>query len=225
MSVHLPGALGKQVGPFPLGVWIAVVGGGLFIGMRRRSSGQPDATGGTAGTDATPAADPSADPALASPDGAVPVWSPTIQLPELPSAPPAELPPAPVTPTTPAPPVAGTPAGPPPPQTRPIPGTTPPPGGGRGPLPRPGRPGAMGSPAPRPPAGRNVPARRAGGGRVTVRPGDTLSAIGRRTGVPWQQLYALNRSVIEAAARTRGRRSSDGGHWIYPGTVLTVPGR
>ncbi|MEV5468936.1 hypothetical protein AB0N37_25460 [Streptomyces griseoincarnatus] len=40
----------------------------------------------------------------------------------------------------------------------------------------------------------------------------------------WPEIYDANQAVIEAAARAHGRTSSDHGHWIYPGTILTVPG-
>lgn len=37
-------ALGKQVGPFPVGVWLVIVGGGLWFGMSRKGSDTvPDA--------------------------------------------------------------------------------------------------------------------------------------------------------------------------------------
>lgn len=56
---------------------------------------------------------------------------------------------------------------------------------------------------------------------VTVRSGDTL--IGLAHGGDWHALYQANAQAIEDTARAHGRRSSDGGHWIYPGTVLRLP--
>lgn len=53
--------------------------------------------------------------------------------------------------------------------------------------------------------------------------GDTLSAIGQRFGVPWQSIYQANKSVIEARAQQQGLSSSNGGHWIFPGTTLMIP--
>lgn len=60
----------------------------------------------------------------------------------------------------------------------------------------------------------------------TVKSGDTLWALakyfygdGRLHGT----IYNANKSVIEAVAKQRGRRSSSSGHWIYPGTKLTIP--
>ena len=38
------------------------------------------------------------------------------------------------------------------------------------------------------------------------------------------EIYNLNKDVIEAAAKKYGRASSSNGHWIYPGTVLQLPG-
>ena len=43
-------------------------------------------------------------------------------------------------------------------------------------------------------------------------------------GSRWKEIYSLNKKVIEAEARKRGRKSSSNGHWIYPGTKLKLPG-
>ncbi|MBP8536403.1 hypothetical protein [Streptomyces sp. MK37H] len=44
----------------------------------------------------------------------------------------------------------------------------------------------------------------------------------------WPEIYEANRAVIEAAARKQPgppvNGTSDHGHWIFPGTVLTIPG-
>ena len=69
------GALGKQVGPLPLGVWLLVGGGGLFIAYRKNNTapavapaaGDPLPTGGGDGT-------------VSSWDGAPVVLSPVIQV-------------------------------------------------------------------------------------------------------------------------------------------------
>lgn len=56
--------------------------------------------------------------------------------------------------------------------------------------------------------------------------GDTLCGISRKkykTESKWRNIYNANKKVIEAAAKKHGRRNSDNGHWIYPGTVLTLP--
>ncbi|MFD7457458.1 MULTISPECIES: LysM peptidoglycan-binding domain-containing protein [unclassified Streptomyces] len=61
----------------------------------------------------------------------------------------------------------------------------------------------------------------------TVASGDTLWDIARRTqGDPlrWDSVYTLNRRTIEDQARRHGHASSDRGHWIFPGTTLTLPG-
>lgn len=61
----------------------------------------------------------------------------------------------------------------------------------------------------------------------TVKPGDCLWNIAKKylgSGSKWQQLYEANKAVIEAAAKKMGRESSSNGRWIYPGTVLTIPG-
>ena len=36
------------------------------------------------------------------------------------------------------------------------------------------------------------------------------------------QIYNDNASVIEEEAKKHGKESSDNGHWIYIGTVLTI---
>ena len=43
-------------------------------------------------------------------------------------------------------------------------------------------------------------------------------------GTKWQSIYNLNKAAIEAAAKKHGRSSSSNGWWIYPGTVLKLPG-
>ena len=56
--------------------------------------------------------------------------------------------------------------------------------------------------------------------------GDTLCGISRKkykTESKWRNIYNANKKVIEAASKKHGRRNSDNGHWIYPGTVLTLP--
>lgn len=58
------------------------------------------------------------------------------------------------------------------------------------------------APAPAPPGRRTY----------TVVRGDTLSGIGSRFGVPWQRIYAKNRSVVGGNPNL-----------IYPGQVLTIP--
>ena len=39
-----------------------------------------------------------------------------------------------------------------------------------------------------------------------------------------ESIYSLNKTAIEAAAKKYGRSSSSNGWWIYPGTVLKLPG-
>lgn len=58
----------------------------------------------------------------------------------------------------------------------------------------------------------------------TVQPGDSLSTIALKLGVDEAELYADNRAQIEADAQANGQLNSANGHWIYPGTVLVVPG-
>lgn len=60
----------------------------------------------------------------------------------------------------------------------------------------------------------------------TVKSGDTLWAIAKRhlgSGTKWKTIYNANKSAIEKAAKNRGYKSSATGHWIFPGTKLTIP--
>lgn len=70
------------------------------------------------------------------------------------------------------------------------------------------------------------PAARAEAGSHTVISGNTLWAIAQHTlgsAQRWNTVYSLNRQTIEDAARRHGHPSSDRGHWIFPGTVLSLP--
>ncbi len=66
-----------------------------------------------------------------------------------------------------------------------------------------------------------------GGGSYTVKSKDTLSRIAAAkmgSASKWTSLYDANAGTIESAAKAHGKSSSDHGHWIWPGTVLTIPG-
>ena len=66
-----------------------------------------------------------------------------------------------------------------------------------------------------------------GGSTYTVVSGDTLWGIAAKKlggGSKWPSIYDANVSTIEAEAKKHGKASSDHGHWIYPGEVLTIPG-
>lgn len=59
----------------------------------------------------------------------------------------------------------------------------------------------------------------------TVKSGDTLWSIAQKNygnGAQYKKIYEANKTIIEETAKKRGKSSSDGGHWIYPGTVLQV---
>lgn len=63
-------------------------------------------------------------------------------------------------------------------------------------------------------------------GTYTVKSGDTLTKISvmfYKTSVYWRTIYEANKQVIESTAMKRGMKSSDNGHWIFTGTVLTIP--
>lgn len=59
-----------------------------------------------------------------------------------------------------------------------------------------------------------------------IKSGDSLWAIAQKfygSGVKWGTIYDANKDIIEKTAKKYGRKSSDNGHWIYPGVTLTIP--
>lgn len=64
------------------------------------------------------------------------------------------------------------------------------------------------------------------GNQYTIRSGDSLWSIAKKhlgSGVKYIEIYSLNKDIIESAAKARGKSSSSNGHWLYPGTVITIP--
>lgn len=60
----------------------------------------------------------------------------------------------------------------------------------------------------------------------TVKSGDCLWNIAKKqlgNANRWKEIYNLNKSVIESTAKKHGYKSSSNGHWIFPGTKLTLP--
>lgn len=60
----------------------------------------------------------------------------------------------------------------------------------------------------------------------TIKSGDTLWRIASKflgSGLRYTEIYSLNKNVIEKAARKYGKKSSNNGWWIYPGTKITIP--
>jgi phage protein D len=64
------------------------------------------------------------------------------------------------------------------------------------------------------------------GTQYTIVSGDTLWALAVKfygSGVQYTKIYNANQDVIESKAKERGKSDSDNGHWIFPGTVITIP--
>lgn len=60
----------------------------------------------------------------------------------------------------------------------------------------------------------------------TVKSGDCLWNIAKKyygNGSKYKVIYNANKNVIESTAKKYGKKSSSNGHWIYPGTKLTIP--
>lgn len=61
----------------------------------------------------------------------------------------------------------------------------------------------------------------------TIKKGDTLWAIAQKllgSGAKWTTIYSANKTIIEKTAQKhRNGNGSNNGHWIYPGTKLTIP--
>lgn len=59
-----------------------------------------------------------------------------------------------------------------------------------------------------------------------VKKGDSLWKIAKKTlksGKKWKKIYSANKTIIEKTAKKNGKKSSNNGKWIYPGTKLTIP--
>ncbi len=60
----------------------------------------------------------------------------------------------------------------------------------------------------------------------TVASKDTLWKIAQKyygSGSKYTAIYNANKETIESVAKKHGYKSSNNGHWIFPGTVLTIP--
>lgn len=74
---------------------------------------------------------------------------------------------------------------------------------------------------------RNSNSKDTGQQDYTVKSGDCLWNIAKAAygdGSKWTVIYNANKDTIESAAKNNGKNSSSNGHWIYPGTKLTIPG-
>lgn len=61
----------------------------------------------------------------------------------------------------------------------------------------------------------------------TVQSGDCLWNIAKAAygdGSKWISIYEANKTTIENVAKSRGKKSSSNGHWIFPNTKLVIPG-
>lgn len=64
------------------------------------------------------------------------------------------------------------------------------------------------------------------GKTYTIVRGDCMWNISKKflgSGARWKEIYNANKSIIESTAKKYGRASSGNGHWIYPGTKITIP--
>lgn len=64
------------------------------------------------------------------------------------------------------------------------------------------------------------------GGQYIVKSGDTLWSIAKtfyQDGSKCTIIYGANKGTIEAEAKKRGKKNSENGYWIYPGTELMMP--
>lgn len=60
----------------------------------------------------------------------------------------------------------------------------------------------------------------------TVVRGDCLWNIAKKfygSGAKYTIIYDANIDVIESTAKAHGKKSSDNGHWIWPGETFTIP--
>lgn len=65
-----------------------------------------------------------------------------------------------------------------------------------------------------------------GGKSYTIKSGDSLWKIAQKyygAGSKWKTIYNANKDIIESTAKKHGKKSSDNGHWIYPGVTITIP--
>lgn len=60
----------------------------------------------------------------------------------------------------------------------------------------------------------------------TIKSGDTLWGIAQKnlgSGAKYSSIYSLNKTIIEETAKKRGKSSSEGGKWIFSGTIIKLP--
>ena len=78
-----------------------------------------------------------------------------------------------------------------------------------------------------PPIKVTAPVAAASGGKTyTVVAGDTLWGISKKfygAGTKYSVIYEANVDLIESTAKAHGKKSSNNGHWIWPGEVLNIP--
>jgi nucleoid-associated protein YgaU len=75
-------------------------------------------------------------------------------------------------------------------------------------------------------ASKKRPSKNTNAKKYTVKKGDSLWSIARRfykDSKKWKKIYTANKSKIEARAKKAGKKSSNKGHLLYPGTVLKIP--
>lgn len=78
----------------------------------------------------------------------------------------------------------------------------------------------------RPSTSSKSSSKKSGGRSYTIKSSDTLWGIATRyygSGTQYKKIYNANKSIIESTAKKHGFSSSQTGHWIFPGTKITIP--
>ncbi len=73
---------------------------------------------------------------------------------------------------------------------------------------------------------RPEPGKSSDGTDYTVAKGDTLWSIADKlmgSALRYAEIYDINKDTIEETAKSRGKKDSSNGHWLFAGTTLRIP--